>query len=79
MQQMLNYIRRDVIRRPGVQVAEDTPLVSSGLVDSFALIEILLRLEKITNMRIPVAKVQPKDLDSVTLMFATAGRVGKPK
>jgi hypothetical protein len=30
-------------------------------------------------MRIPAGKVQPKDLDTVALMFATAQRVGKAR
>jgi acyl carrier protein len=76
-QQMIDYIVREVIRRPGVQLTEDTPLVSSGLIDSLALVEILAKLENITQMRIPAGKVQPKDMDTVHLMFATAQRVGR--
>ena len=44
-----------------------------------ALVDLLLKLEDLTQMRIPVGKVQPKDLDTVTKTFATAQRVGKPK
>jgi acyl carrier protein len=62
-----------------VQIGEDTPLVSSGLVDSFALVDILLKLEEVFQMRIPAGKVQAKDMDSVRLMLATAQRVGKPR
>jgi acyl carrier protein len=78
-QQMIDYIVHEVIRRPGVQVSRDTPLVSSGLMDSLALVQILLKLEDITHMRIPAGKVQPKDMDNVNLMFATAQRVGRPR
>jgi len=68
-----------LIRKPGLQVDENTPLVSSGLIDSMALVDLLLKLEDITHMRIPAGKVQPKDMNTVTLMFATAQRVGKPR
>jgi len=68
-----------LIRKPGVSIDENTPLVSSGLIDSMALVDLLLKLEDLTQMRIPVGKVQPKDLDTVTKTFATAQRVGKPK
>jgi acyl carrier protein len=78
-QQMIDYIAREVIRRPGVEITEDTPLVSSGLIDSLALVNILLQLEDVTRMRIPASKVQPKDMDTVALMFATARRMGKPR
>jgi acyl carrier protein len=76
-QQLIAYIVREVIRRPGVQIGENTPLLSSGLIDSLALVNILLKLEDITQMRIPAGKVQPRDMDTVELMFAMAQRVGK--
>jgi acyl carrier protein len=77
-QQMIEHIRQ-LIRKPQVTIAEDTPLVSSGLIDSMALVDLLLKLEDLTHMRIPAGKVQPKDLDSVAKMLATAQRVGKPR
>jgi acyl carrier protein len=76
--QIIDYILKEVIRRPGIQIDKTTPLVSSGLIDSFALVDILLKLEDVTQMRIPAGKVQPKDMDTVELMFQTAQRVGKP-
>lgn len=76
---MIEYILREVIRRPGVQLEETTPLVSSGLIDSLALVDILMHLEDLTQLRIPAGKVQAKDMDTVQLMFATALRVGKPR
>ena len=68
-----------LIRKPGLAINENTPLVSSGLIDSMALVDLLVKLEDITHMRIPPGKVQPKDMDTVALMFATAQRVGKPR
>ena len=77
-QQMIEHIIR-LIRKANVTIDESTPLVSSGLIDSMALVDLLQKLEDLTHMRIPSGKVQPKDLDTVTLMFATAHRVGKPR
>ncbi|MGB3579016.1 MAG: hypothetical protein WBA08_22935, partial [Candidatus Sulfotelmatobacter sp.] len=68
-----------LIRKPGVTIDENTPLVSSGLIDSMALVDLLLKLEDLTHRRIPAGKVQPKDMDTVLKMFATAERVGKPR
>jgi acyl carrier protein len=75
-QQMIEHIAM-MIRKPGVVIDERTPLVSSGLIDSMALVDVLLKLEDLTHMRIPAGKVQPKDLDTVEKMFATALRVGR--
>ena len=79
--EIIEYIAQEVLRRPemAARIELDTPLVSSGLIDSFALVDILLELEQVTKRRIPAGKVQPKDMDTVELMFETAQRVGKPR
>ena len=77
-QQMIEHVRQ-LICRPGVSIDENTPLVSSGLIDSMALVDLLVKLEDLTHRRIPAGKVQPKDMDTVAKMFATAERVGKPR
>jgi acyl carrier protein len=76
--QMIEYIIKR-IRKPTLTIDENTPLVSSGLVDSMALGEVVLTLEDLTNKRIPPGAIKPKDLDTVAKMFATAQRVGKPR
>jgi acyl carrier protein len=76
--ELIEYIRQSVMRSPNAQLTADTPLVSSGLIDSFALVDILVKLEEVTHMRISAGKVQPKDMNTVNLMLSTARRVGKP-
>ena len=77
-EQMIRHVAQ-LIRKPEIALDENTPLVSSGLIDSMALVDLLLKLEDLTHKRIPAGKVQPKDMDSVAKMFATAERVGKPR
>ena len=76
--QMIEHIAH-LVRKPGLAIDENTALVSSGLIDSMALVDLLVKLEDLTHLRIPAGKVQPKDMDTVALMFATAERVGKPR
>lgn len=76
--QMIEFVLRR-IRKPNLNIDENTPLVSSGLVDSMALGDLLIELEDLTHRRVPPGKVRPKDLDTVAMMFATAARVGKPQ
>jgi len=78
-QQLIEYIVREVIRTPGAQIDPDTPLVSSGLIDSLALVSILTKVEDVTEKRIPAGRVRPQDMDTVSLMLATAERLGKPR
>jgi hypothetical protein len=76
---MVRYVKEKILRKPGLQLGIETPLVSSGLVDSFALVEALVELERITNLRIPAAKVAPADMDTVQKMFETAVKFGRPR
>lgn len=77
MRELTAYIAQKVIKGKA-EITEDTPLVSSGLIDSFALIEVFLELQRIAGRKVPASKVQAKDMDTVRLMFATAERFGKP-
>ena len=76
---MIEYVKTSVLQDPGAAILEETPLVSSGMVDSFALIDVLLYLEKVTQRKISPGKVSPRDMDTVKLMLETAERVGKPR
>jgi len=76
---MLSYLLAHVVPRVDIELTADSSLVASGLIDSFALVDVLVKLEDVTNMRIPAGKVQPKDMDTVTRMLETAKRVGRPR
>jgi len=76
---MIEYMKKTVLGNAQAEIAEETPLVSSGMVDSFALIDVLLYLEKVTNRKISPGKVSPRDMDTVKLMLETAERVGKAR
>jgi len=77
--EMITFIKDEVIRNPRISLDEETAIVSGGLIDSMALVEILAKLEDVTGLRIPAGKVKPADMDTVARMFATAARVGKPR
>ena len=78
-QALLDYLSSNVLRRRDIQLTADSSLVASGLIDSFALVDVLVKLEEVSEMRIPAGKVRPKDMDTVKLMLAMAKRVGKPR
>jgi acyl carrier protein len=77
MKELTAYISEKVIKGKS-EINEDTPLVSSGLIDSFAMIEIFLELQRIARRKVPASKVQAKDMDTVRMMFGLAERFGKP-
>jgi len=77
MKELTGYISDKVIKGKS-EINEDTPLVSSGLVDSFAMIDIFLELQRIAGRKVPASKVQAKDMETVRTMFATVEKFGKP-
>jgi acyl carrier protein len=78
-EKLINFIKRELVTDPNVQIELDTPLVSSGLIDSLALVDVLGELEDVTKTRIPAGKVHAKDMDTIRLMLATAARVGRAR
>lgn len=76
IREMTAYIKNELLRRPELEIEADTRLVSSGLIDSLALVNLLLKLEEVTALRIAPSQVQPKDFETVRMMVAMAQRVG---
>lgn len=68
-QELLEYLSNHA-RDDLSEVTEDTELFSSGLIDSFAMVDLLLFLEKQTG-----AKLGPEDIDLDNL--DTIGRIIK--
>jgi len=63
-----------VARRP---VRDDQCVVSTGVVDSLSLLELVALLEKRLQIRIPKERVQPEDFDSVETILETLDRVAR--
>jgi acyl carrier protein len=64
----------DTARQP---VNDTEALISSGLIDSLAVLSLIRRLETDLDISIPVDQVQPDDFDSVELIVETIKRVVK--
>ena len=77
-QKIIEFLRDQVLADRNAELDEQTPLVSSGLIDSFALVEVLTKLEDVTGLRIPVGRVSPLDLETVSRMLAVADQWGEP-
>ena len=57
------------------KVRDDEALVSSGLIDSLSILNLILLLERQLGIQIPTADVQPEDFDSIDLITETLARV----
>ncbi len=81
MEQLSSSIIRALKQRglllPDTSIDLETPLVSSGLIDSFGLVEILEVLESVSGLTISPGRVSPQDLDTVASMLRVVARWGK--
>jgi acyl carrier protein len=55
-------------------VSDDEPLVSSGRIDSLSIVKLISMLEKKLGIRIPTARLQPDDFDSIDYIVETVER-----
>ena len=67
---ILNYIRKEFMDEEEVDLNYDTPLISSGYIDSFSMVSLLVFLENKFKIKIPPGKATPEAFDSVNKIVA---------
>ncbi len=71
----LGVIREVVATRVSdAALRDDTPLLSSGLIDSMSIVDLIVDLEARLGVKIPASEVQPDDFDSVAKIVETVAR-----
>lgn len=63
----------------GRPINEGQPLVTSGLIDSLAVLKLISLLETKLNVAIPPETLQPEDFDDIDLIVKTVERVATPR
>jgi acyl carrier protein len=71
--QLIEFISKTLLRGRAT-VDPNTPLVSSGLIDSLAQTELVLKLEEVTGKRFGPGSISPEDLETVARMIDAASR-----
>jgi len=65
-QMIIDYIKKEFLDEDSdTEIKEDTPLISSGIVDSFSMVSLKTFLEKKFKIQIPDAKATPEAFDTV--------------
>jgi acyl carrier protein len=62
---ILQYIKNEYLDDQDIELKYDTPLISSGYVDSFSMVSLLVFLENKFKIKIPGNKATPEAFDSV--------------
>jgi acyl carrier protein len=74
---LLGFIRTNLVENPTDVESVDQPLMSSGVIDSFALIELALFIEEELGVVIPDPEVTVVNFDTVRLGAATVRRIAE--
>lgn len=67
---ILQYVIKEYVDDEDVKITYDTPLISSGYVDSFSMVSLLVFLENKFKIKIPPSKASPEAFDSVNRIVA---------
>ncbi len=67
---VLNYVIKEYLEDEDVEITYDTPLISSGYVDSFSMVSLLIFLENKFKIKIPPSKATPEAFDTVNNIIA---------
>jgi acyl carrier protein len=67
---VLDYVKKEYLDDDDVEITYDSPLISSGYVDSFSMISLLVFLENKFKIKIPPEKATPEAFDNVNSIVA---------
>ena len=74
-QMVLDYVKHEYLEEDDDRVvAETTPLISGGIVDSFSMVSLKRFLERKFNIAIPDADASPEAFDTVNSIVALVTR-----
>jgi acyl carrier protein/D-alanine--poly(phosphoribitol) ligase subunit 2 len=71
---VLNYVIKEYMEDEDEEITYDTPLISSGYVDSFSMVSLLVFIENKFKIKIPPSKATPDAFDSVNKIIALASQ-----
>jgi acyl carrier protein len=64
------YIAAQILKQPNRQISADEPLISSGLIDSFSLMDLALYVEDTFGVRIEDTELNANTFDNVNQLAA---------
>jgi len=74
---ILDYVRREYVDAlQGTEIAADTPLISSGLIDSLSMVSLKVFLDQTYRLRIPDREASAEAFDNVSSIVAMLRRLG---
>lgn len=70
IQQIGSYLASQILKQPNRTITADEPLISSGLIDSFRLMDVALYVEDTFGVRIEDTELNANTFDTLTQLAA---------
>lgn len=70
IEQLSNFLAEKILKQPNRKITADEPLISSGLVDSFSLVDVALFVEDTFGVRIEDAELNANTFDTLSQLAA---------
>jgi acyl carrier protein len=67
---LTEFIAKEILRQPGRRIAPDEALISSGMIDSFSLMDLALFIEDNFGVRIEDTELNADTFDSLEALEA---------
>jgi acyl carrier protein len=64
------YLTKDVLRDPSYPLGDNDALISSGLIDSFSLVDLALWVEDQFGVRIDNSELNDKSFDNISQLVS---------
>lgn len=70
IEQLSNFLAEKILKQPSRKIAADESLISSGLIDSFSLMDVALFVEDTYGIRIEDTELNANTFDTLTQLAA---------
>ena len=67
---LATFLATDILKQPSRVISPDEPLISSGLIDSFSLMDVALFVEDTFGVRIEDTELNADTFDNLTQLAA---------
>jgi acyl carrier protein/D-alanine--poly(phosphoribitol) ligase subunit 2 len=74
---VLNYVKKEYFEDEEKEITYDTPLISSGYIDSFSMVSLLVFIENKFKIKVPPNKATAEAFDSVNNITNLIGQFVK--
>lgn len=65
-EELIGYIKKEFVEDPDEEIDENTPLMSSGLIDSLSIVSLVAFIDKKYGVKIPDEKGTVENFETIT-------------